>query len=79
MPPKFCDDRVRVMQADARTLPPSVLQEFAPGVRAIDCCTSLPWPPFISHGWQACLHTPDWLALHALAVYARPWVWGCAQ
>lgn len=31
VPDKFCDSRVRVMQADARTLPPTVLQEYAPG------------------------------------------------
>ncbi|KAG2432008.1 hypothetical protein HYH02_013079 [Chlamydomonas schloesseri] len=31
VPERFCDARVRVMQADARTLPPSVLAEYAPG------------------------------------------------
>ncbi|GIL89949.1 hypothetical protein Vretimale_17925 [Volvox reticuliferus] len=31
VPDKFCDNRVRVIQADARTLPPAVLQEYAPG------------------------------------------------
>lgn len=35
VPDKFCDSRVRVMQADARTLPPTVLQEYAPGVRKL--------------------------------------------
>ncbi|KAG2428981.1 hypothetical protein HXX76_011225 [Chlamydomonas incerta] len=30
VPDRFCDARVRVMQADARTLPPSVLAEYAP-------------------------------------------------
>ncbi len=30
VPDKFCDARVQVMQADARTLPPSVLSEYAP-------------------------------------------------
>ncbi|PNW83003.1 hypothetical protein CHLRE_06g302650v5 [Chlamydomonas reinhardtii] len=31
VPERFCDARVRVMQADARTLPPSLLAEYAPG------------------------------------------------
>mmetsp|Transcript_6955 Transcript_6955/g.11834 ORF Transcript_6955/g.11834 Transcript_6955/m.11834 type:complete len:257 (+) Transcript_6955:73-843(+) len=30
VPDKFCDTRVKVLQADARTLPPSVLIEYAP-------------------------------------------------
>ena len=34
VPDKYCDDRVRVLQADARTLPPSVLEDHAPQVRA---------------------------------------------
>jgi hypothetical protein len=32
VPQKWTDTRVRVMQADARTLPPSVLAEHAPEV-----------------------------------------------
>ncbi|KAG1679133.1 hypothetical protein FOA52_000488 [Chlamydomonas sp. UWO 241] len=31
MPPKFCDDRVSIMQADAREVSPQTLEEYAPG------------------------------------------------
>ena len=30
LPPRFCDQRVKLLQADARELNPAVLQEFAP-------------------------------------------------
>lgn len=33
VPPRHCDDRVRVLQADARLLAPQQLEEHAPGVR----------------------------------------------
>lgn len=30
VPPRFCDDRVKVLQGDAREISPLVLQEYAP-------------------------------------------------
>jgi hypothetical protein len=30
VPPRFCDGRVKVMQADAREVSPTVLQQYAP-------------------------------------------------
>lgn len=30
VPTKFCDDRVKVMQADAREVSPQTLQQYAP-------------------------------------------------
>lgn len=50
MPDRFCDDRVKVLLADARTLSPTILQEYAPevrnacnrGVRRTSCALLLP-------------------------------------
>lgn len=35
VPKKFCDDRVQVLQADARTIPPALLAQYAPEVRLL--------------------------------------------
>lgn len=73
VPPKFCDSRVKVLQADARTLPPSVLVDYAPEVSLQGQCTAVAsWEPAAvrTRGQDAWPHGPPLRSSRACLTFA---------
>jgi hypothetical protein len=53
LPPKFCDDRVAVLQADARLLTPDVLQAYTADVSSV---TDAELQRSCLHDFLCCVH-----------------------
>jgi hypothetical protein len=61
VPPRFCDNRVQVLQADARLLTPDVLQRYTSNVSSRCACAA--------HAWRADVGT--WPGTLCLSVSMR--------